>query len=702
MEIKSARKRKPIDLIVAPHRDPVVKLWMLRSLCVRNRIKPLLDGKASIKTEVLAYLELSQVSVSGEQFDAGLVLHSVIQMHRHAEQYSAVSDVSSLCKANIETVAQQLGLNRVEAKILDFALNIHVNKWLSSVLGMLEAPDFHNAPGILAAVLNEFEQDIRKALDPNGRLVSTGFLELQFNSLRAQDFDDIFTFMSPSIVQRMTMPLVSLVDLMDGVATSTMETTLEVTDFEYMQDDLQFMIMHLQKSLNDHRKGANILLYGAPGTGKTELSRLIAKCLGCELIEVAYESQGGYSLQGERRLRAFKLCQTVFSASRTIILFDEMEDAFGAEMDNVYGISLLPGKGLINQVIERAPVPSIWVTNHIHRVPASIVRRFDIVMKMGRPGRRQMLKAINHASDGWIDSQKLATLADIEDLSPATLKRAIDVVRFSGDSLPEADRVRFVTGLIDQSLKAQGMPGVFQSMKSELLTAYNPAMLNADADLLQCASGLRHSRNAKLFLHGPPGTGKTGFARWLSEHLDMPLIIKRASDLLRPYVGQTEHNLAEAFHQAKQQAAILLIDEIDSFLCDRSQAAHSWQVSLVNEMLTQIESFNGIFVATTNLPEHLDHASFRRFDLKIKLDYLRYEQALHMLGELCRMFDLPAPTALHQAALKRIERLTPGDFVTVARQQRFMATSSVEQIVSSLRKESELKIAGSVKLGLFN
>src|SRR5207237_682577 len=144
---------------------------------------------------------------------------------------------------------------------------------------------------------------------------------------------------------------------------------------------------------------------------------------------------------------------------------------------------------------------------------------------------------------------------------------------------------------------------------------YDPAFVQADTDLAQLADGLAHSRSGRLCLYGPPGTGKTAYARWLADRIGMPLSVKRASDLMSKWVGESEKNLASAFKQAELAGAVLLIDEVDSFLQDRRGASHGWEVSQVNEMLTQMESFSGLLVASTNLMRGLDQAALRRFDL---------------------------------------------------------------------------------------
>ena len=137
-------------------------------------------------------------------------------------------------------------------------------------------------------------------------------------------------------------------------------------------------------------------------------------------------------------------------------------------------------------------------------------------------------------------------------------------------------------------------------------------------------------------LFGAPGTGKTAFANHLAEQLGLPLLIKRASDILGKYVGQSERNIARMFSQAQKQGALLLLDEADSLLGDRRDARAHWEIIQVNEMLTQMERFDGIFICTSKLMDKLDAASLRRFDFKVKFDYLDASNAgLYLHRKAC-------------------------------------------------------------------
>ena len=101
-----------------------------------------------------------------------------------------------------------------------------------------------------------------------------------------------------------------------------------------------------------------------------------------------------------------------------------------------------------------------------------------------------------------------------------------------------------------------------------------------------------------------------------------------------------------------------LLDEADSFLQDRKDAQRSWEISQVNEMLTQIESFEGVFIASTNLMDSLDAAALRRFDLKVHFDYLKPGQAWAMFQDTAGRlgFEADGPA---RAALGPIRLLTP-------------------------------------------
>lgn len=154
---------------------------------------------------------------------------------------------------------------------------------------------------------------------------------------------------------------------------------------------------------------------------------------------------------------------------------------------------------------------------------------------------------------------------------------------------------------------------------------YDYKMTNCNQNLEELTKKLKKSKmkNYGMLLYGVSGSGKSFYGQYLAQELKMPFIKKRASDLIDKYVGETEQNIADAFKEAKEKKAILLLDEADSFLFDRKYADRDFQAMHVNELLTQMEDHPYPFVMTTNLKNRIDPASMRRFIFKVKFEFMK-------------------------------------------------------------------------------
>ena len=168
-----------------------------------------------------------------------------------------------------------------------------------------------------------------------------------------------------------------------------------------------------------------------------------------------------------------------------------------------------------------------------------------------------------------------------------------------------------------------------------------------------------------LLFHGVSGAGKSFLARFIAQHLGKEVVFKRASDILSKWVGESEQNVRACFEEAATKEAVLVVDELDSIIGSRDRAAHTWEVSLVNEFLTSMESHRGTMIFTTNRLTDLDSAALRRFNYKIEFGYLRPDGVAifykKILSSLIRS-DLEKGL---ERELKGIRCLTPGDFKVV-------------------------------------
>ena len=126
-----------------------------------------------------------------------------------------------------------------------------------------------------------------------------------------------------------------------------------------------------------------------------------------------------------------------------------------------------------------------------------------------------------------------------------------------------------------------------------------------------------------MLLYGPPGCGKTFFAKKLAEEVGFNFIMRTPSDLKSRYVNATQENIAAMFKEAEENApTIIFIDEINELLPKRNSDAHEMSRSAVNEMLAQMDRTGerGIFViGATNLPDEIDEAMLRTGRLEKKI-----------------------------------------------------------------------------------
>jgi SpoVK/Ycf46/Vps4 family AAA+-type ATPase len=448
-------------------------------------------------------------------------------------------------------------------------------------------------------------------------------------------------------------------------------SSLELSDYPHLSNDIQALSLYLSKALLQKVKGVNVLFYGAPGTGKTELVKALSSSLGADLYEVAYTDESGDSVNGEERLRAFNLCQQILAGTpKSMLMFDEVEDVFekqGLLAMRMGRVSFSgKGKAWINRSLENSSTPAIWVTNDENIDPAYL-RRFDYSVRFSIPPQKVREQIARHHLGQFNPPEDwLAQIASNDQLSPGQLERAAKVAQISGlDNFDVAKKL--VEQTLDRSVTLLGQKRT--PSRNVLRTRYNLDFINTDMPVSKLVEGMKVNPSGTFCFYGPAGTGKSELARFMADEIGKPLLLRRASDILSMWVGEAEKNIANMFAEARQQEAVLVLDEADSFLADRRDAKQSWEVTQVNELLTQMEAFDGIFVCTTNLMEKLDQASLRRFAFKLKFDFLTADQRWAMFTqELERLGGDLSSAQDWEFQVRNLNKLTPGDFAVAARQ----------------------------------
>jgi len=673
---------------------PIIQLWILRTLALLGGYKKMADKNGLNDDEIAYAIELGclvEHAVPSSLPD--IILVALKTRLGNLESENLDFSIPKELSHNIEQLNNLVNLSEVERSILEFSILLHSENVLDQALNYLGDLTISRFYQSLAVLLNYSKKEIQVAFSTSGQLFQTGLVRLDRNGPRKMQ--SRIDLLGTGFAERMQSDEEDPVQLFMDSFFKVSAPQLTIDDYTHIEPKLHILLPYLRHALNQINRGVNVLIYGPPGSGKSQLARMLAHEVEADLFEVSSEDSDRDPINGEGRLRALRAAQTVLNNKRCIIVFDETEDVF-ADGSGMFGkkSTAQTRKAWINHMLEENPVPCLWLSNSVDQIDPAFIRRFDVVLELGVPSKSQRETIIKSVGGEILTPQTVKQLSEVEQLSPAVVSRAVRVIKAIRGEQSTEETSAAIIQLIDSTLIAQQHTPLKLKNVNQLPDFYDTAFVNADVCLNEIADGIASTGSARLCLYGPPGTGKSAFGTWLADRLEKPLIVRKVSDLVSAYIGQTEKNLARAFREAEQENGVLLLDEVDSFLQDRRRASRSWEVTEVNEMLTQMESFGGVFVASTNLIDGLEQAALRRFDLKIKFDYLHAGQAWQLFLRHAKALNLPLDEIREESFQRKLKLLTPGDFAVIARQSRFRPIKSAADMLSMLELECGLKEDG--------
>lgn len=594
---------------------------------------------------------------------------------------------------NIRLAGNIVGLSPQGARILQVPIVRAVSQSLASLFQYLPSPTPDDFIDLHAGMLWLDPADVRRELDDGGPLLGSGLVRVD------EDVDSGLSLVADD--RLIALVLERELDRERFLArflTREPPTRLEAEDFAHLAEDIDALKKILKAALAARTPGINIRIFGPTGTGKTEFVRWIGRELGVPVYAIGPANEQGESPSPQERRAALLLAYRVAAKEPAIFNVDECEDLHDDWWAGPNVAASHVSKVYWNGVLERAPVPTFWIGNDKDALDAAYRRRTTMSIPITRFEAPQRRKVWGRVAGADLAPAELDELAERYEVSPAEIASAVATARLAGE------------GCCDRSVLARVLHGTVRLMDQRIKPpayrgrrGYRLDAVNATADLSRLAERLASwtpdgRPGPSICLFGRSGTGKSEYVHHLATRMKRRVVVHRASDIESCWVGKSEQNLAAAFGDAPEDA-VLLFDEVDGLVRDRRLATRSWEVTLVNEFLQQLEVFPGVVACTSNLYETLDHAILRRFTHKVEFLPLRPAQAVLLFEELLAPF---AASGLDAPCRQRVERalaalpdLVPGDFAAVVRRLTIDGRRCpADELVAEL--EAELRARGHV------
>ena len=589
---------------------------------------------------------------------------------------------------SVQFAIDTLKLTKDEGKLLQTAFRIYSIKELYAVCRDFYNNDNMSQSKIYARCMGKNLKEVRFLLKSDQTLKSYGLIDeddkIDQDAMDAIFEKDLRFYFSDIIKPEKSGKTYNL----DSFSISNQQTNVAV---------------QLLKSENP----CNILLYGAPGSGKTEYAKSLIKESGLKMT--TYKNE----LEISERGKALSRLNCYFSLKKqdSILMIDEAENILKTVEFGLFGVKAsCTQKGTVNKMLETSKNKCIFIVNYTDEIDESTLRHFTYSIKFHQMPK-ETLRSIATSKFRGLKmpvelKNEILDMCGNYKITGASVENVVKAIKSLDYQEGEEDKVKTdIKSVLEANSsllygKKKIRDTVQQSYDLSVLNTSMPA--GEIVEMLKNAEAYKEENRendntdgVRILFYGISGTGKTELARYISEVLGKPLLLKRCSDLLGPYVGQTEAAIARAFEEAESTGSILLFDEADSFFADRTNASRSWERTMVNEFLTQMEEFSGICICTTNLRKIMDSAMQRRFHIISEFKALTDQGIKTLLHKFFANYDFDDAQIQN---LAKYNSVTPGDFGSLTGKIRFMPKEKVnsDYIVTELAKiQDEKRINGT-------
>lgn len=572
--------------------------------------------------------------------------------------------------------------------MLLFAIMARMHAALWEVLARVGNCDDARLAEVLGVALARPADEVLAAIERRSILFSSGLLYLQ-----PAVCDPVKRLLPlPALGGILTRAYSGFEELFAAFARRAPAPSLGPEDFAHLDGALDLLVSYLADASRTNSKGRNVLLYGVPGTGKTELVRLAARMAHLKLYESEVGSREHEPYDVKDRLRAAALLQQMLAPMQgAAVLVDEAEDIFRPQdrpEPETRRMAAADAKGWTVRFLGSNPVPTIWISNRVNQIDEAVLRRFDLAMEIPMPPlavRRRILERSLHAPIA-LGPEVERMLRDCAP-APALLSRAGEVLSLAEREGGE-EAARTLEGIVRGYLAVLGRD-VGPAPQARPL-AFEPRCATVTPGVEEMLCLLRNGRPARVLLYGPSGTGKSASAQYLAEQLGAALLTVGAADLIAE-PDLTCFLMRRAFENARRDGAILFLDQLDWLVYAPTDLRPLHQQKALDVLYACLDAHPGSVFCPTSREAGFDAGFVRRFPARMRLDYLKTEQVAVLVRALLGD-EVSAALAPRLASLRT---LTPGDIVAALAHVARFASGDLDRIRAALVEGERLKSGGS-------
>ena len=355
-----------------------------------------------------------------------------------------------------------------------------------------------------------------------------------------------------------------------------------------------------------------VILRGPQANGRRTLFGAVAKELGYGLLEVH-----GVTKPDDERWIGVAALATVLRAM-PVLVYDagpgEVVDLpshlgckkpVGIVMGKWGGIRGAPASRALTLTVPM-PDPSL---RRLHWDRADRQAFADVVDQVSGQYRLTGGHIQRTAERAWayaqLDGRSRVTLSDVQQASRVVNRQILETLATPVEAVGEWDEL------------------VLQAHTSEELQMLELRCRERERLREEVGDALGRQLNVgvRALFSGPSGCGKSLAANILAAALGKDLFRVDLSSVVNKYIGETEKNLNQLFTRAEELDVILLLDEGEALMAQRTDVHNAndrYANFETNYLLQRVECFEGILIVTTNAPEHVDRAFQRRMDVVVE------------------------------------------------------------------------------------